>query len=156
MPGAGPDLQSLLEEIRAANDGVLTAQLVVEAARDPLHPLHAHFEWDDEKAGESYRVHQARALIRVVKLEYVDKRGEVQKMRVYHSVSNPISDSGRSYTPLSEIQASETLTAELRRRMEFEWRNLHRRYKHFVEFTLMVQQTMASTAATGTDGPDEA
>jgi hypothetical protein len=150
---SGPDVQSLLLEIREANGGVLTAQAVVDAARPLDHPLHQHFEWDDEKAGDSFRKQQARALIRVVKLQYVDKRGEVQKMRVFHSVSDPESLTGRSYVPLDEIQASELMTAELRRRMEIDWRNLHRRYKHFAEFIQMVQRDTAG-AATGTDGPD--
>ena len=154
MPGAGPDLQVLLEEIREANGGVLTAQAVVEAARPEDHPLHQHFEWNDEKGAEKYRVQQARQLIRVVKLIYVDKRGEVQKMRVFHSVSDPESGTGRSYVPLDEIQASELMTAELRRRMEIDWRNLHRRYKQFAEFIAMVQRDTAGAAATGTDGPD--
>jgi hypothetical protein len=153
MPGPGPDIQALLLEIREANDGVLTAQAVVDAARDPLHPLHQHFEWDDEKGAEKYRVHQARQLIRIVKLVYVDKRGDVQKMRVFHSVSDPDSLTGRSYMPLDEIEASDTLSAQLLRSMEIDWRNLHRRYKKFAEFRAMVARTMAEDGQTGTDGP---
>jgi hypothetical protein len=150
---SGPDVQALLLEIREANGGVLTAQAVVDAARDPLHPLHQHFEWDDEKGAEKYRVSQARQLIRIVKLVYIDKRGDVQKMRVFHSVSDPESVTGRSYVPLDQIQRSELMTAELRRRMEIDWHNLHRRYRHFTEFIAMVQRDMADEGATGTDGP---
>jgi hypothetical protein len=149
---SGPDLKELLLEIREANDGTLTAQAVVDAARPPDHPLHQHFEWDEEKAAEKYRVQQARQLIRIVKLQYIDKRGEVQRMRVFHSVPDPESVSGRSYVPLEEIERSEVMTAQLRRSMEIDWRNLHRRYRQFAEFAAMVRRDTAE-AVDGTDGP---
>lgn len=41
----------------------LTPALVVKAARNPKSPLHSAFEWDDSKAGEMYRLEQARSLI---------------------------------------------------------------------------------------------
>lgn len=148
----GPDLQQLLLEIREANDGILTAQAVVDAARPDDHPLHQHFEWDAEKGAEKYRVQQARQLIRIVKLVYVDKRGDVQKMRVFHSVPDPESMSGRSYVPLSEIERSDVMSAQLLRAMEIDWRNLHRRYKQFAEFRAMVARDLAE-AGDGTDGP---
>lgn len=49
-------------------EGRLLPVEVVESARDDDSPLHSHFEWDDSLAGEKYRLHQARALIRTVKL----------------------------------------------------------------------------------------
>lgn len=39
---------------------------VVDAARDPTSPLHAHFDWQDSVAGEKWRLEQARELIRWV------------------------------------------------------------------------------------------
>jgi hypothetical protein len=46
----------------------LTPDAVVEVATDPDHVLHDSFEWDDTTAGNSYRVSQARRLIRGVKI----------------------------------------------------------------------------------------
>jgi hypothetical protein len=46
----------------------LTPDAVVEVATDPDHVLHDSFEWDDGAAGHSYRVWQARHLIRGVKI----------------------------------------------------------------------------------------
>ena len=57
-----------LQKIREANQGVLRASDVVKAARDPRHVLHKYFEWDDRKASERYRLLQARALARSVKI----------------------------------------------------------------------------------------
>lgn len=53
---------------RLERDGRLTANDVVEAARDPRSPLHEHFEWDDDAAAEAWRIEQARRLIRTVRL----------------------------------------------------------------------------------------
>jgi hypothetical protein len=52
-----------------AEHGVITAQAVVDRARDPDSPMHAHFEWDDTVAAERHREDQARALIRSVQIE---------------------------------------------------------------------------------------
>jgi hypothetical protein len=57
---------SILQEIERVH-GAVTASLVVDAARDPDHPWHDHFEWDNEAAAERWRLTQARQLIRSVK-----------------------------------------------------------------------------------------
>lgn len=60
----------LRRELKAIEDetGRLTPELVVESARDPKHPLHDQFEWDDSIAAEQFRCQQARALIRRVEV----------------------------------------------------------------------------------------
>ena len=45
---------------KLAVDGKLTAQAVVDAAREEGSPLHGFFEWDDNKAANEYRLLQAR------------------------------------------------------------------------------------------------
>lgn len=54
-----------LERIRTAR-GAITAPVVVEESRPETAPLHAYFEWDDAKAGEEYRISQARRLVRAI------------------------------------------------------------------------------------------
>lgn len=58
-----------LEKLGA--DALLTPEVVVEAARDPRSPLHTQFQWDDGLAGEAYRLQQARALIKRVRVDVV-------------------------------------------------------------------------------------
>jgi hypothetical protein len=65
--------QSATDKIRSAledlqHDGRIDPEAVVSAARDPDHPLHKHFDWDDQSAGHKFRITQAAALIRRVKL----------------------------------------------------------------------------------------
>jgi hypothetical protein len=47
-------------------DGLITPQAVVEDARPEGSLLHPVFEWDDEKAAEAYRIHQAGSFIRCI------------------------------------------------------------------------------------------
>jgi hypothetical protein len=64
-------LRNELERIRALHGGILQAEDVLEEARNPDSPLHPMFEWDDQVAAHQYRLEQARALIREVRVEVV-------------------------------------------------------------------------------------
>jgi len=65
-------MAAIREELeRLGTETLLTPETVVEAARDPRSPLHSQFEWDDEAAGEAYRIQQARALIKRVRVDVV-------------------------------------------------------------------------------------
>jgi hypothetical protein len=70
--------QEIVATIAALEDrrGRLTAEQVVEEARPQSSPLHGCFEWDDSKAAESWRIEQARDLIKRVKIvvEIEDKK----------------------------------------------------------------------------------
>jgi len=58
--------------------GRIDTAAVLDAARPETAPLHPAFEWDDDVAGEKWRLHEARNLIRAVVLVKVDSEtGEV-------------------------------------------------------------------------------
>lgn len=54
-------------------EGRLSPYDVVDAARDPTHVLHNHFEWDDTVAAERFRLSQARRLIRSIELVVIQE-----------------------------------------------------------------------------------
>lgn len=145
------DIELELRAIRAANDGILTAQAIVTAATPEEHPLHDKFEWDADAAAAKYRLQQARNLVRVVRLQYITKRGEPDSMRVFHSVPVPRSGTGRSYEPLDVIQADQIMTQTLRRQMEVDWRALLRRWRAFSDFASMVRTDLGLQEPTGTE-----
>lgn len=69
------DKQSLreeLERIERENGGHLTPGIVVQAAKPKASPLHNQFEWDNRKAGEKYRLWQARKLIKIIPIRRDD------------------------------------------------------------------------------------
>lgn len=98
-----------LELIRQKGSGFLRPQEVVHYARNPETDLHKHFEWDDAKAGEKYRLAQARAIIRVAVLINPDS-GE--KIRAYVSLRDDRED-GNSYRAMAEILNDEILAEKL-------------------------------------------
>jgi len=58
------ELDKLVDE----GSGRLDPETVVRAAKARTHPLHRYFEWDNSRAAHSFRVSQARALIREVRV----------------------------------------------------------------------------------------
>ena len=83
--------------------GELTAPLVVDESRPEEAPLHPAFEWDDAIAAERHREHQARNIIRSVKVITEDKPSEP----VYVHVS-----SAQSYKPVAEVVKCVSMYAE--------------------------------------------
>lgn len=73
-------------------DGCVTAAAVVDAARDESSLLHAAFEWDDDVAGEKYRLEQARNMIRASK--YLEL---LETVRAGRSQPKPCHVSVRAY-----------------------------------------------------------
>lgn len=57
--------------------GVIHPADVVEVARDPKSAMHNQFEWDDDEAAQAYRLQQARALIRRIRVDVVRSDQEV-------------------------------------------------------------------------------
>jgi len=97
-----------LSALAEAGGGALTPRAVVDGARAPASPLHAHFDWNDAEAAEKWRVEQARDLIRCIRVEETDSNHE--PVRAFLSVSG---DAGVSYHTVQEIRSS----GELRERL---------------------------------------
>lgn len=130
-------LRGQLQDVYDAN-GDLTPSLVVDAARDPSHPLHQRFEWDDSVAGEAWRREQAHRLIqsvRVVYREATDKEGP-RSVRAFHAVPTK---NGHGYIPVDQVQRDPLMTRLVLDEMQREWTALKRRYEHFAEFAAMVR-----------------
>ena len=136
---------NLRDELEAIRDrhGELTPKAVVAEARDPGHPLHSRFEWDDAVAGEAYRLDQARGLIRKVRITYVEAtdKSPAKQTRFYQSVRT---ETGSSYRPSPEIAADPFQRKLVLADMEREWQALKRRYADFAEFAEMVRRDIAS------------
>lgn len=64
--------------------GVVTADKIVEVAEDKRSVMHNYFEWDNNKAGHLYRLHQARNIINSIEVTYVkDKKTEPVTVRAF-------------------------------------------------------------------------
>lgn len=68
-------VQQVAQSIANADqDGICTAEALVDAARDANSPIHGEFEWDDTVAGEEWRREQARRLLRRIVIHRPEQR----------------------------------------------------------------------------------
>ncbi len=131
---------SLLTELQAIRDqhGTLTPELVVDVARDPDHPLHSRFEWDDGVAAEKWRREQAGQLLRVVR--EVDPTLP-NDLRAFVAVKGK--DTHRAeYVPVRQAMSDEFTRKLVLADMEREWKSLRRRYQHMAEFAALVMRDL--------------
>lgn len=135
------DLRSVLTN-HYKKYGELNPQIVVDEARPQGAPLHDRFEWDDEIAGEKYRLVQAQQMIRSVQIEFIDKRtGETKFVRGFHSCRE--SGLGTGYQPTEEIVQDEVALKILLKQCEREIADLKRKYGHLAEFADMMREAVA-------------
>jgi hypothetical protein len=136
------NLHSELEKIRAENGG-LTRQTVVDAARPKRAPLHDQFTWDDRLAGEQFRLIEAGNLIRRVGLRVIDEPsgGPVTLRRYWPVVDEALST--RSYEPLDEIADDPVRAQLLLDRLDREWRAFRRRWQHVSGFVDRINRDLA-------------
>ena len=121
----------------------LTARMVVDAAEPESHPLHAHFEWDDERAGDQYRLGQAQNLIRSVKRVYRESDTVQHTIREFYSVPTPEEDSGREYRSADDVAENPFTRALVLREMKRDWERMKRKYLSFEEFVELVVKDLA-------------
>ena len=112
-----PEAIARIRKLEAA-DGTITAQAVVDDARDPSSPLHDHFEWDDDKAAHAFRINQARELIRSVRLVITNRESVVRTVAYVRDPNKAAHDGGYVSTfrlRKSPDDARAALMAELAR-----------------------------------------
>jgi hypothetical protein len=127
---AGPQrIGEALEAIRLENAGELHPQAVVEGARPPESPLHKYFEWRDEKAAALYRVDQARALIRSIRVVDDHERSRPAFLSIQ-------ADAGRAYRSIADVMGNadlrERLLAQAQRDLDA-WTLRYRELREIVE-----------------------
>lgn len=77
-----------------AVDGRVTPSAVVDAAKDPHHPLHNEFPWNDAEAAHQRRLDIARALIRSVKIVVVTETRRIKTVAYGRDPQKPAGTQG--------------------------------------------------------------
>lgn len=139
------DLRAQLEAVRARH-GRLTPDVVLDDAREPGHPLHSRFEWNDSVAAERYRREQAHELIRSVRVTYRPSDGPAREVRRFLPVPRPNSRQP-DYQDVDTIAADPVAAAVVLAQFEREWRALRTRFGHLTEFFAVVDRDRADPAA---------
>lgn len=107
-----------MERIRVHRNGRLDQEAVVEAARSEESALHGHFEWDDRKAANSFRLDQAGHLIRCIAIEMPKRGGDDAPIRAFVNV---VRDGDRSYTSTAHALSDADLRQQV---LDTAWREL--------------------------------
>jgi hypothetical protein len=120
--------------------GELLEEDVLLAARDPKSAMHDHFEWNNSKAAEAYRLEQARHLIRSVTIKVTTIDGQERSRRVYASQYDP-----ESAEPMHGFRRAVDLEQDLGpdfldRTMKREWKGFFGRWGDRPGFWAMVDE----------------
>lgn len=117
----------------AGGRGELTAEVVVISASKEGSPLHDFFEWDDGLAAASYRLEQARHLIRCVVVFYETEstEGEPVEYRAFYNVDSEKTDA--PYVTMTRVMSDADLRASLLAKALKEATSWQDRYKTLVE-----------------------
>ena len=102
--------RKVLEAIARENNGLLMVDDVLDVAKDPTSVLHKHFQWDDDKAAESWRKHQVRQLIQKITVT-IEKAPDVH-IRAFVSLSTDQYDAG-GYRMTANVLSDEHLKGQL-------------------------------------------
>jgi hypothetical protein len=106
-------IRAALKRIAKCNGGVLTAEAVVEAARNVHNPLHSSFTWDNTEAAIKWRLHQARNIILRVKVEVANVKRQTLVIREWASLTPDREQDGGGYREVVRIMRCEDKRAQL-------------------------------------------
>jgi len=118
-----------LAKVRAETEGRCNARTFYQAAKDKKNYLHRVCEWDNEVAGDKYRLQQIREIISCIDI-IDDSRKDKKPMPAFVSM---IERNGRGYRSVGEVLDSVELQAIALRQMEADVEALIRRASRFEE-----------------------
>jgi hypothetical protein len=112
-----------LFSLAEARGGRLSPALVLDHARDPASPLHDEFEWDDSAAAEAFRLVQASALIRSVRIRVITEstdptRVSISVQRGLVSLPSLRGSEEGSYVPITKVKDTTELEQEVLMQLE--------------------------------------
>lgn len=100
-----------LNELARASGGLLHPQLVVDSASNPQSPLHDRFDWDNIEAGNSWRLEQARQMLRIA-VQYIEVEGDKIEARIFVSLTSD-RENGGGYRYLVSVLSDEEQRRQL-------------------------------------------
>lgn len=140
---------SALEALRERNDGDLTDDAILGAAKARNHVLHKWFEWDDSKAAHEHRRQQARKLLRSFEVTYKEAPETPVRAFEIHRQTQPGSVTRTAYRTTDEVLADDKsrdklIASAIRMAMEF-----RRRFKGISELDRIVEAIDKTVEAVG-------
>jgi hypothetical protein len=129
-----------LDELAQETGGDLTPEMVVTDAENEDSPLHRCFDWDDKKAGDKWRLHQARQLIGSIVVDVVIK--DTEQVRAFVNINYPDSKE-RHYVNIIDASTDEhkmkLIINDARKQMK-SWAQRFKIYQQLREVALKVEE----------------
>ena len=114
-------------------EGKLTPELVLNESRDENAVLHPCFEWDDEKAAESYRLWQAGKILRDITVTIVREEHEPKIIRAYVNVTDQQKHEKGAYVSLNVAMNNGDYKAQVLKNALYELQTFKNKYADYVE-----------------------
>ena len=135
-----------LLKIEKENNGVLTAPLLVEHAKNKSSPLHKLFDWNKEIASRKWLEQQARMIINHVEIEIVVvKSKEINYLPQFINVSFPSKDdievSERGYINSEKVLGTPELRGQALNyalNQLIHWADRYKIYREFDEIVFAI------------------
>jgi hypothetical protein len=116
---------------------------VVDAAKSPDSPIHDFFEWNDKKASEKYRLHQARHYLSHLEVVIDVKSGATQK--AYFNVEIGVNNERRrAYVVLDKALTEVDYRTQVIQRALDEvayWEQKYHEYSEFASIFVAIDTT---------------
>lgn len=114
--------------------GTLTPEMVLNESRDKNAVLHPCFEWDDEKAAENYRLHQAGQIIRNVTVKIEREKKPPQFIRAYVNIKDNENHEKGKYVSLNIAMKNKDYKTQVLQNAMYELKTFKNKYSSYVEF----------------------
>lgn len=115
--------------------GALVPKDVVEESRPDTAPLHSIFEWDNDKAADLYREHQASKLIRSIVVEHEEKKDDAEQVLEVRAFAH----AQQVYHPFHIVLNNRSMLSELRDAAYRDMEAFRRKYVTLAELTPVFQ-----------------
>ena len=113
--------------------GELTPELVLNESRDENAVLHPCFEWDDEKAAESYRLYQARYILGNITVKIEREDAPLQVVRAFVSVADVSKSEKGAFIPIEKAMTNTDYKQQVLKNALWELQNFKNKYSAYVE-----------------------
>lgn len=106
-----------LNKMAMEKNGTVTPHELVNGARDEDSVFHDYFDWDNNNAGEKYRIHQARQLINHINIVVKYNDGE-KEQKAFFSVFETPNDKEKNttYVTMERVLSEPELRNQILRR----------------------------------------
>ena len=120
-----------------AKHGRVTRELLLDSAKHKESPVHSLFEWDDTKAAEKFRLHQATVIICSLRVTAKEENTEPVVVRAYVTADphQEVSSYFNVHDALKDSTMRKKVLAMARREAEA----FRRKYKSLVELAHVIE-----------------